>query len=104
MKQGLFVYLKEFFEEEDSGDKTNPDPDDIATFFEEEESDSTEKTNINETQMLQTRIASIDEINYKYLPDWNGKRTAWITAGSRVAACRLKNAYLDNFFIAAGRC
>ena len=55
---------EEFFEEEDSGDKTNPDPDDIATFFEEEESDSTEKTNINETQMLQTRIASIDEINY----------------------------------------
>ena len=55
---------EEFFEEEDSGDKTNPDPDDIATFFEEEEADSTEKTNINETQMLQTRIASIDEINY----------------------------------------
>jgi len=55
---------EEFFEEEDSGDKTNPDPEDIATFFEEEESDSTEKTNINETQMLQTRIASIDEINY----------------------------------------
>ena len=55
---------EEFFEEKDSGDKTNPDPDDIATFFEEEESDSTEKTNINETQMLQTRIASIDEINY----------------------------------------
>ena len=55
---------EDFFAEEDSGDKTNPDPDDIATFFEEEESDSTEKTNINETQMLQTRIASIDEINY----------------------------------------
>ena len=54
----------EFFEEEESGDKTNPDPDDIATFFEEDDSDSTEKTNINETQMLQTRIASIDEINY----------------------------------------
>ena len=55
---------EEFFEEEDSGDKTNPDPDDVSTFFEEEETDGSEKTNVNETQMLQTRIASIDEINY----------------------------------------
>ena len=55
---------EEFFEDEDPGDKTDPDPEDITTFFEDEESESSEKTNVNETQMLQTRIASIDEINY----------------------------------------
>ncbi len=55
---------EEFFEEEESGDKTNPDPDDIPRFFEEDEFDNLEKTNVNETQMLQTRIASLDEISY----------------------------------------
>ncbi|MBR4489043.1 hypothetical protein IKP13_00215, partial [bacterium] len=55
----------EYFEEAESQeDKTNPDLDDAKTFFTDEENESAEKTNVNETLMLQTRMASVEEINY----------------------------------------